>query len=48
MRAALLGLGDGDRELLERWVRSSTIAAGSAQRARIVLLDRKKTSDAAN
>ena len=38
MRAAPLGLRDGDRELLERWVRSSTIAAGPAQRARIVLL----------
>jgi transposase len=38
MRAAPLGLRDGDRERLERWVRSSTIAAGSAQRARIVLL----------
>ena len=38
MRAALLGLREGDREQLERWVRSSTIPAGLAQRARIVLL----------
>jgi transposase len=38
MRAALLGLRDGDREQLERWVRSSTMPAGLAQRARIVLL----------
>lgn len=38
MHAAPLGLRDGDREQLERWVRSSTVAAGSAQRARIVLL----------
>jgi transposase len=38
MRAALLGLRDGDRERLEGWLRSSTIAAGLAQRARIVLL----------
>jgi transposase len=38
MRAAPVGLRDGDREQLERWVRSSTIPAGLAQRARIVLL----------
>jgi transposase len=38
MRAAVLGLRDGDRERLEGWLRSSTIAAGLAQRARIVLL----------
>src|SRR4051795_2671054 len=38
MRAAPIGLRDGDREQLERWVRSSTIAGGLAQRARIVLL----------
>jgi transposase len=38
MRAARLGLRDGDRERLESWLRSSTIAAGLAQRARIVLL----------
>ena len=38
MRAAPLGLRDGDRERLETWGRSSTIQAGLAQRARIVLL----------
>src|ERR687897_2209545 len=38
MRAAPLGVREGDREQLERRVRSSTVAAGSAQRARIVLL----------
>src|SRR3954470_1816841 len=38
MRAAAIGLRDGDREQLERWVRSSTIPGGLAQRARIVLL----------
>jgi transposase len=38
VRAAALGLRDGDRERLEGWVRSSTIEAGLAQRARIVLL----------
>jgi transposase len=38
MRAARLGLRDGDREELRGWVRSSTISAGLAQRARIVLL----------
>src|SRR4051812_13184462 len=38
MRAAPLGLRDGDRERLEGWVRSSTIQAGLSRRARIVLL----------
>ena len=38
MRAAPLGLRDGDRERLGTWVRSSTIPAGLARRARIVLL----------
>ncbi len=38
MRAAPLGLRDGDRERLSGWVRSSTVPAGLAQRARIVLL----------
>ena len=38
MRAAPLALRDGDRERLESWLRSSTIQAGLAQRARIVLL----------
>ncbi len=38
MRAAALGLRDGDRERLESWLRSSTVQAGLAQRARIVLL----------
>jgi transposase len=38
MRSAPLGLRDGDRKQLESWVRSSTVAAGLAQRARIVLL----------
>src|ERR671921_137502 len=38
MRAAPLALRVGDRERLESWVRSSTIQAGLAQRARIVLL----------
>jgi transposase len=38
MRAAPLALRDGDRERLEAWLRSSTIQAGLAQRARIVLL----------
>jgi DNA-binding CsgD family transcriptional regulator len=37
MRAALLALRVGDRERLEEWLRSS-IRAGLAQRARIVLL----------
>src|SRR3954465_7978375 len=38
MRAAPLGLRDGDRERLTAWTRSSTVSAGLAQRARIVLL----------
>ncbi len=38
MRAAVLALRDGDREELGRWLRSSTLRAGLAQRARIVLL----------
>ena len=38
MRALPLGLRDGDRELSESWTRSSSIRAGLAQRARIVLL----------
>ena len=38
MRAQRLGLRPGDRELLESWTRSSSIKAGLAQRARIVLL----------
>src|SRR5215207_2787214 len=37
-RAQPLGLRSGDRELLESWIRSSSIRAGLAQRARIVLL----------
>jgi transposase len=38
MRIAPLGLRDGDREKLASLTRSSTVTAGSAQRARIVLL----------
>ena len=38
VRAQLLVLRLGDRELLESWTRSSSIRAGLAQRARIVLL----------
>src|SRR3954451_12901872 len=38
MRAAPLALRVGDRERLEGWLRFSTIQAGLAQRARIVLL----------
>src|SRR4051794_35420720 len=38
MRAQPLGLRSGDRELLGSWTRSSTVRAGLAQRARIVLL----------
>ena len=38
MRAMPLGLREGDREQLMAWTRASTIAAGLAQRARIVLL----------
>ena len=33
-----LMIGDADRVELERWTRSSSVAAGQAQRARIVLL----------
>jgi hypothetical protein len=36
--APALGLRDGDREELTGWTRSSSIRAGLAQRARIVLL----------
>jgi transposase len=36
--APALGLREGDREELTRWTRSSSIRAGLAQRARIVLL----------
>lgn len=38
VRAAPLGLREGDREKLRVWSRASTVAAGLAQRARIVLL----------
>src|SRR5271155_312442 len=38
MRIAPLGLRDGDREMLGSLTRSSTVTAGAAQRARIVLL----------
>ena len=38
MRVAALGLRDGDRGRLSAWVRSSSVRAGVAQRARIVLL----------
>jgi transposase len=38
MRIAPLALRDGDREALVSLTRSSTVAAGAAQRARIVLL----------
>ncbi len=38
MRVAPLGLGDGDRDKLTSQVRSSSVRAGIAQRARIVLL----------
>lgn len=38
MRIAPLGLRDGDREKLVSLTRSSTVTAGAAQRARIVLL----------
>jgi transposase len=38
MRIAPLGLRDGDRDKLVSLTRSSTVTAGSAQRARIVLL----------
>src|SRR4051794_31853141 len=36
--ASALILRDGDRGELERWLRASTIEAGAARRARIVLL----------
>ena len=36
--APALGLRDGDRERLSAWTRSSSVRAGLAQRARIVLL----------
>jgi transposase len=38
MRAMPLGLREGDREQLMAWTRASTVRAGLAQRARIVLL----------
>jgi len=38
VRAQPLSLRPGDRELLESWTRSSSIRAGLAQRARMVLL----------
>src|SRR5215213_2563858 len=38
MRAKPLGLRPGDRDLSESWTRSSSMRAGLAQRARIVLL----------
>ncbi len=38
MRVAPLGLRDGDRERLTSLMRSSSVRAGLAQRARIVLL----------
>jgi transposase len=38
MRAAPLGLRDGERDQLEAWVRASRVPAGLARRARIVLL----------
>jgi transposase len=38
MRAQPLGLRSGDRDVLESWVRSTSMRAGLAQRARIVLL----------
>jgi transposase len=38
MRAAPLTVSDSDRELLERWARSSTMKSGLVARARIVLL----------
>ena len=36
--ASALVLRDGDRAELERWTRASTVSAGAAKRARIVLL----------
>src|SRR4051812_49495390 len=38
MRTQPLGLRSGDREVLGSWTRSSSVRAGLAQRARIVLL----------
>ena len=38
MRLPVLVLRDGDREVLEGWVRAGTVEARAAQRARIVLL----------
>jgi len=38
MRTVPLGLHEGDREQLMAWARASTIRAGFARRARIVLL----------
>ena len=38
MHAQPLGIRSGDRELLGSWTRSSSVRAGLAQRARIVLL----------
>ena len=37
-RAEVLGLRAGDEKVLREWTRASTISAGLAQRARIVLL----------
>jgi transposase len=47
MRVAPLVLRDGDRELLTVWTRSSSVRAGLAQRARIVLLAADGTSNTA-
>ena len=38
MRAQPLGLRSGDRDVLESWLRSTSVRAGLAQRARIALL----------
>ena len=38
MRAAALSLRSGDQKRLAEWTRSSSIRAGLAQRARIILL----------
>src|SRR3954471_4454207 len=38
MRTQPLGLRSGDRDLLGSWTRSSSVRAGLAQRARMVLL----------
>lgn len=45
MRIAPLGLRDGDREKLVSLTRSSTVTAGRAQRARIVLLAADEVSN---